>query len=85
MAINLSLVKGLWDRLGARTKLIGVAVVAFFLGMFWGGHRPTGGEYGRYVAIGADGHLLLDTRTGDIWVLDPDTHKFKRQASIPYF
>ena len=85
MAINLSLVTGLWGRLGERTKLIGVAVVAFLLGTLWGGHRPTGGDNGRYLAIGTDGHLLLDTHNGDVWVLDNDTHKFKRQASMPYF
>lgn len=85
MAINLSFVKGLWGRLGERTKLIGVGVFTFILGTLWGGHRNVANESGRYVAMGTDGHLLLDTRTGDVWALDTDTHKFKRQASLPYF
>ncbi len=81
MAINLSLVKGLWARVGERTKLIGVAVLAFILGTLWGGHRTVSNENGRYVAVGTEGRVLLDTRTGEVWVFNNDDHTFKRQGA----
>ncbi len=78
MAINLSLVKGLWARVGERTKLIGVGVLAFVLGTLWGGHRTVSNENGRFVAIGTDGLTLLDTRTGEVWVRISDSQGYKR-------
>ena len=81
MAINLSLVKGLWGRLGERTKLIGVAVLAFVLGTFWGGHGTVSNENGRYLAVGVDGRIVQDTRTGEVWVFDGDSHTFRRQGA----
>ena len=81
MAINLSFVKGLWGRVSERTKLIGAAVLAFLLGTLWGGHRQTAGDNGRYTAVGTDGHVLLDTRTGEVWVFDGEKHAFRRQGA----
>jgi hypothetical protein len=80
--VNLNVVQQLLGRISGRTKLIIVGVVAFILGLMFPGH---GGDTanGRYVPWGGDG--LLDTRTGQLWVVDPETHHFKRLASLPYF
>ncbi len=81
MAINLSFVKGLWARVGERTKLIGVGLVAFILGTLWGGRHTVSGDNGRYLAVGVEGRIVQDTRTGEVWVFDNDSHAFKRQGA----
>ena len=81
MAINISFVQGLWARLGERTKLVSVGVLAFVLGTFWGGRHTVANESGRYTAVGTDGHVLLDTRTGEVWVFNETDHTFKRQGA----
>ena len=78
MAINLSFVRGLWARLGERTKLVGVGLLAFVLGTLWGGHRTVSNENGRFVAVGAEGRMLLDTRTGEVWLPTGDGQTYKR-------
>ena len=79
--INLSFVQGLWARLGERTKLVGIGVLAFILGTFWGGRHTVANETGRYTAVGPDGRVLLDTRTGEVWMFDNEGHTFKRQGA----
>ena len=86
--INIPSARQLWGRLGERTKLIGIGALAFLLGSFWGGRGITdaGGGSGRYVTctIG-DEHGVLDTRNGQIWLIDNTSHKYKRGPSLPYF
>ena len=81
--MNLSILKAFFDRLSVRTKLIGMAVIAFLIGTFFGG-RGTAESNGRYVPWGAGGSLL-DTRTGKTYVLDTDSHAFKHGPSLPYW
>ncbi len=84
--MNLSMVTGLWTRLGERTRLIIVAVVAFIIGTFFGGRSATPSANGRYVTWGnvAGEPALLDTQTGQIWVVDEGSHKFRKWASLPW-
>ena len=81
--MNLSILKAFFDRLSVRTKLIGMAVIAFLIGTFFGGHGSTESN-GRYVPWSTGGSLL-DTRTGKTYVLDPDTQRFKSGPSLPYW
>ena len=81
--MNFGILKAFLDRLSVRTKLIGVAVIAFLIGTFFGGHG-SGESNGRYVPWGTGGSLL-DTRTGKTYMLDPDTHTFRHGPSLPYF
>lgn len=81
--MNLSILKAFVDRLSVRTKLIGVAIVAFLIGTFFGGHG-SGESNGRYVPWGTNGSLL-DTRTGKTYMLDADAQTFKHGPALPYF
>ena len=64
--MNLSILKAFFDRLSVRTKLIGMAVIAFLIGTFFGG-RGTSEVNGRYVPWGcrwlAAGHPQRAKRT----------------------
>jgi hypothetical protein len=80
--VNFNVVPQLLGRISQRTRLIGVGVIAFLLGLMLAG-RSGDSANGRYVPWGSEG--LLDTRTGQIWVVDPESHRFKRWASLPYF
>ena len=84
--MNLSMVTALWARLGERTKIIAVAVVAFLLGTFFGGRGATATANGRYVPWGNGGQVaaLLDTQTGQIWIVDDGSHKFRKGPSLPW-
>ena len=79
-----AILKSFLDRLSVRTKMIALAVIAFVIGTFFGGHGTENGN-GRYVPWGQAGTALLDTRTGQLWTLDPESHRFQRFASLPYF
>ena len=79
-----AIIKGFLDRLSVRTKMIVLAVIAFVIGTFFGGHGAESSN-GRYVPWGSNGTAMLDTRSGQLWVLDSDSHKFQRMASLPYF
>ncbi len=79
--MNLNVIPQLFGRLSERTKLIIVGLIAFMLGMFLSG-RGSASPNGRYVPWGERG--LLDTQTGQIWMVD-DTNHFRRWASLPYF
>jgi hypothetical protein len=83
--MNFSMPLALWARLGERTKLIVVGVVAFIVGTFFGGHGTTASPNGRYVPWGnvAGEPALLDTQTGQIWVVDDGSHKFRKWAALP--
>ncbi len=81
MAMNLSFLTDGWNRLSLRTKLIIVGVLAFFFGSLWGGHRTEIEANGRFSAVGADGRVLLDTRTGEVWVFDGTDGTFKRRGA----
>jgi hypothetical protein len=80
--VNFNVVPQMLGKISQRTKLIGVAIIAFLLGLMFAG-RGGDSANGRYVPWGSEG--LLDTRTGQIWVVDPESHHFKRWASLPYF
>ncbi len=84
--MNLSMVTALWARLGERTRLIVVAVVAVVAGTFFGGHGAAATANGRYVPWGnvSGEPALLDTQTGQIWVVNESTHKFTKWASLPW-
>lgn len=80
--MNIGMLNQMLGRVSERTKLIVVAVVAFLLGTLLSGHSSESGN-GRYVPWNVTG--LLDTRTGQLWKLNPGTQRFERVASIPYF
>jgi hypothetical protein len=84
LAVNLNVVQQLLGRISQRTKLIIVGVLAFLLGLMLAGHSGDSAN-GRYVPWGNADVGLLDTRTGQIWVVDQENHRFKRLASLPYF
>ncbi len=79
--MNLNVVPQLLGRISNRTKLIAVGIVAFLLGLMLAG-RGAESVNGRYVPWGEN--YLLDTRSGDVWVIDAN-HRFKKYASLPYF
>ena len=81
--MNLNVVEQLLARISQRTKFIAVGVLAFLLGLMFAGHNGDSAN-GRYVPWGNEGGLL-DTRTGQIWIVDAESHRFKRWASLPYF
>ena len=83
--MNLGLLKAFYDRLSVRTKLIGVAVLAFLLGTFFGGRGSTEGT-GRYVPFSSSNTLAtLDTRSGQIWIVDNDGKVYRKGPKIPYW
>ena len=79
-----AILKGFLDRFSVRTKMIALAVVAFVIGTFFGGHGGDTGN-GRYVPWGNSGTAMLDTKTGQLWALDAESHRFQRLAALPYF
>ena len=83
--MNLSLLKAFFDRLSVRTKLIGVAVIAFLLGTFFGGRGGNEGT-GRYVPFGNSNSLAtLDTRNGQIWLVENEGTSYRKGPKIPYW
>ena len=83
--MNFSMPLALWARLGERTKLISVAIVAFIIGTFFGGRGATATANGRYVPWGnGAGEALLDTQNGQVWRVNENTHKFEKVASMPW-
>ena len=79
-----AILKNFLDRLSVRTKMIGLAVIAFFIGTFWGGHGSENSN-GRYVPWGNSGTAMMDTRTGKLYLLDSDSHSFRQAAALPFF
>ena len=79
-----AILRSFLDRFNVRTKMVALAVVAFVIGTFFGGHGSESSN-GRYVPWGSNGSAMLDTRTGQLWAIDPEQHHFQRQASLPYF
>lgn len=77
--MNLSVLKAFFDRLSVRTKLIIVGAVTFFIGMFFGGHGAAQNN-GRYVL---SGNIVLDTQTGQVYVIDANSDHMKRGPSLP--
>ena len=84
--MNLSLLKAFIDRLSVRTKLIAVGVIAFVIGTFFGGRGANEGA-GRYVPFNNNGSALatLDTRTGQIYIVDNDGRNYRRGPKISYW
>lgn len=84
--MNISMLTQMLGRLSERTKLIIVAIVAFLIGSLFGG-RSGETVNGRYVPWNTPDIRggLLDTRTGQVWSLNPLSKRFERVASIPYF
>jgi len=64
------------SRMSERTKLIAVAVVAFWLG----GLLKGGSSIGRYQPCGNSPNYVLDTAKGTVWVLEGI--KFKEFGSF---
>jgi len=67
----------IYSRMNERTKLILVAVVAFWLG----GLLKGGSGVGRYQPCG-NSNLVLDTQKGTIWEMKGT--KFQEMASMPW-
>ncbi len=83
--MNVSMVRGILGSLSERTKLIAVAIVAFLIGMFFGGGSKVSIN-GRFVPLN-DGHgetmAILDTSNGQSWVVDPsDPHRYRKGATL---
>ena len=83
--MNVSMIRGIIGNLSERTKLIAVALIAFFVGMFFGGGSKVTSS-GRFVPL-PDGHgetmAILDTSNGQSWVIDPsDPHHYRKGASL---
>jgi hypothetical protein len=68
----------IYSRLNERTKLIIVAVVAFWLG----GLLKGGSSVGRYQACGNSPAYVLDTQKGTVWEIKGT--KFQEMASMPW-
>ena len=77
--MNLSILKAFLDRLSVRTKLIGVGIIAFVAGTFFGGKSVSEGN-GRYVPWGVN---MLDTQTGQIYMIDQNAQHLRRGPSLP--
>lgn len=74
--MNFGLIKAFIDRLSVRTKLIAVGLICFLFGTFWGSHGNVETN-GHFVPWGEN---ILDTRTGQVWVLDGG--KYRRGPSL---
>lgn len=68
----------IYSRLNERTKLILVAVVAFWLG----GLLKGGSTIGRYQPCGGNANYVLDTQKGTMWEIKGT--KFQEMASMPW-
>ncbi len=85
--MNLSILKAFFDRLSVRTKLIGMAIIAFLLGTFFGGRGGSEGS-GRYVpfnSVGGNSMATLDTRSGQVWIVDAEGQNYRKGPKIPYW
>lgn len=68
----------IYSRMNERTKLILVAVIAFWLGgLLKGGGAGTG----RYQPCGNSANYVLDTQKGTVWEMKGT--KFQELASMP--
>ena len=83
--MNLSLLTAFINRLSTRTKLISVAIIAFLIGTYFGGRGGNDGT-GRYVPFSNSNSLAtLDTRSGQIWIVDNDGKEYRKGPKIPYW
>lgn len=83
--MNFGLLKVFYDRLSVRTKLIGVGIIAFVIGTFFGGRGGDSGM-GRYVPFNGGGTLAtLDTKTGQVYIVSGDGQTYKRGPKVPYW
>jgi hypothetical protein len=69
----------LYARLNERTKLVLVAVIAFFLG---GLLKGGGSSAGRYQAIGNSPTYVIDTQKGTTWEVKGT--RYQEVASMPW-
>lgn len=69
----------IYSRMSERTKLILVAVVAFWLG---GLLKGSGSNSGRYQACGNSPTYVLDTQKGTAWELKGT--KYQELGSMPW-
>lgn len=67
----------IYSRMNERTKLILVAVLAFWLG----GLLKGSSSVGRYQPFG-NGNLVLDTQKGTVWEMRGT--RFQEMASMPW-
>ena len=74
----MSTFSSIYSRLSERTKLIIVAVVAFWLG----GLLKGGSGVGRYQAYGTSPNYVLDTQKGTAWEIKGT--KYQELASMPW-
>lgn len=83
--MNFGLLTAFVDRLSVRTKLIGVAVIALLIGMWLGGRGNNEGS-GRYVPFTSGNSMAtLDTRSGQVWIVDAEGQNYRRGPKIPYW
>lgn len=83
--MNFSMIRGLVGNLSERTKLIAVAVIAFLLGIFFGGGSKITSN-GRFVPLSSgqgDTTAILDTSNGQSWIIDPNDPHHYRKGAIP--
>jgi hypothetical protein len=69
----------IYSRMNERTKLLIVAVVAFWLGGFFKGG---GSSTGRYQACGNSPTYVLDSQKGVAWELR--NGRYERMAEMPW-
>ena len=82
MAVSISRERGVLGSLSERTKLIAVAVVAFLIGMFFGGGSKVSTN-GRFVPFPGENGAVLDTSRGQIWGAGPsDPHRYRKGAGL---
>jgi len=77
--MNMNTFSSIYSRMNERTKLIVVAVLAFFLG---GLLKGGGASTGRYQACGTSPNYVLDTQKGTVWEIKGT--KFQEMASMPW-
>ncbi|MDR3404278.1 MAG: hypothetical protein P4L99_17400 [Chthoniobacter sp.] len=69
----------IYSRMNERTKLVIVAVVAFFLG---GLLKGGGSTVGRYQVCGNSPTYVLDTQKGKMWEMKGT--RYEEMASMPW-
>jgi hypothetical protein len=77
--MNMNTFSSIYSRMNERTKLIVIAVLAFFLG---GLLKGGGSNTGRYQVCGTSPTYVLDTQKGTVWEMKGA--KYREMASMPW-
>jgi len=81
--MNMTMFRQLFAQIPERTKTVIIAVVAFGIGTMFG---SSGGGIGRYIPVGGTGSVIMDTKTGTTWTVDPNhPGAYTSLASFSYF